>query len=426
MSNSNLVHFGALRGVLCSSCGVFSTAAFLSAGIGCAYAQGAEKEISEQSGLVGMLASHEGILWISFYIVLTVFVLLLGWEIWVQIQIKQNGGVLPELEPETPAAGNSTSENHVSEPVAFDTSEDPFKALLNKASGDSEDNSFSSKPNPTFEAPAAAAPPKEPFRNNADANQDTDHVKRRPVSQPIAFDGSTTVPVGGSRMFPSSEHHAVSSASAPQVSAPKAAPAAQGVGFMPPKPPVRPPEPARAVSIGNVPRPAASGSLGFGSQPQRSGVPVAPSLVPPKNNVGAPVPPRSPLTPPGIGGQRAAGAVPLNGGRPIAPPAGVTPPRHAGLNNAPASGGVQLNTGVPARPAGAPARPGAASAPMRPAAPRPASPSAASNSEDSWRALAGGMKAPMPPKPPMPPGMPGGQKGTPLDIKRGPKTLSLE
>ncbi|MBQ7502062.1 hypothetical protein IJT93_05020 [bacterium] len=449
MNDSGYLHFGALDGIMQRSCTAAAAAILFGLSAEPVLAAPVSGSESSQQGFIGMLTAHEGIIWIAFYAVLTVFIILLGWEIWVRMQIKQNGGMLPEAPSDGGSDLDEDSENDDSftSPV-LDESEDPFKALLNKASGDESKAAVpkdkkpeaAPKPAPAPEVrPPVNAPAREPFRNNVNINTDTEHIKRRPPAAPAVnlggFNGNVTVNVAGSP------------AGGPMPSGQRGAPPPGRVGFTPPKPVQgsmqfaanagrgehKPAAPAGAgmpvggpgfsgAAAANAPaRPNAPGGVGL-VPPKPPAAPVSANMAPPVNrpNVNAPAPPmrRGPVSPPAVNFSKPGAAT------------GVTPPKHVGLGNnspggRPAPG---INVGPPKPPA-MPFGGGGFNAPKSPGAPQPPAAPNRSSDEDSWKALSGSMASPQPPKAPKmpaPPNAPGGQGNLSLDIKRSPKTLYVE
>lgn len=450
MNDSGYLHLGALDGILQRSCAAAAAAILFGITAGPAFAAHTSgSEGSQQSGFMALLSANEGIIWIAFYAVLTIFIVLLGWEIWVRLQIKQNGGVMPDVpsDGEADADGSDSGKDDMFTSPVLDESEDPFKALLNKASNDEPKNApkdnkpeaVAVKPAPAPDlAPAANVPAREPFRNNVNINTDTDHIKRRaPAAPPVngGFNGNATVNVSAA------------SAAGPIPSGQRGAPPPGRVGFTPPKPVQgsvqfsanpglvehKPAAPAGsgmpmggpgfngAAPVAPPARPKAPGGVGL-VPPKPPAAPGGGNMMPPVNrpNVNAPAPPvrRPPAGPPAV-----------NFGKPGAP-AGVTPPKHVGLGNNMPGGRPAANINVgPPKPPAMPFGGGGFNAPKSPGAPQPPAAPNRSSDEDSWKALSGSMASPQPPKAPKAPAAPnaaGGQGSLSLDIKRNTRTLTVE
>lgn len=413
-----------------------------------AWAQGGEAAAGE-SGVVQFLASHILTLQIVCGAAVAVFVICLCWEVWVTVQLRQNGGVLPEPEPEEEE--KTEKESRFTPPV-LDETEDPFKALLNKASSADEDKqeeedkaqAFVSKAPETEKVGSDIPGAKkfEPYKNIEPVKNSNDRITRRDKEIP-SFDGSATIAVnagisgqrtggfghapGGAIGFgtppkpPSSSGAVGFGAPAKQQSigfAPPKSPGSgvgfappktpsSGVGFAPPKPPgsgvgfVPPKPPAPGVGFA-PPKPPVPG-VGFAPpKPPAPGVGFAPPK-PPAPGVGF-APPKPPA--PGVGfappkpSTSGVGFAPPKS--PVSPPAGFSSPKHGGLNM-----GLGASAARPVAPPTGAARP---SAPFGGGTGATRSAASAASGE-SWKALANDMDHKGAAR--------GGIRGQSLDIKRG-------
>ena len=358
----SVVAVGAAMALFCQSCW--------------AWAQDAETAASD-GGFVQTLASHLLTLQIICGAAVAVFVICLCWEVWVTVQLRQNGGVLPEPEPEKEE--KVEKESRFTPPV-LDETEDPFKALLNKASSADEnkkeeekESSSASKSSEKEDSNDGVPGAKkfEPYKNIEPVKNSSDRITRRDKEVP-SFDGNATIAVsaGFSGQRTGGFGHAPSG----------------GIGFgTPPKPP------------------AQSGAIGFGAPAKQQGIGFAPpkspaagvGFAPPKSptsGVGF-APPKSPSAGVGFAPPKSPSAgvgfappkSPASGGgfappkSPSSAPAGFAPPKHGNLGMGPGASAAR-----PVAPAGA-ARPsvpfGGGTGAARPTA-----------SGDSWKALAGGME----------------------------------
>ncbi len=394
----SVVAVGAAMALFCQSCW--------------AWAQDAETAASD-GGFVQTLASHLLTLQIICGAAVAVFVICLCWEVWVTVQLRQNGGVLPEPEPEEEE--KVEKESRFTPPV-LDETEDPFKALLNKASSADEnkkeeekESSSASKSSEKEDSNDGVPGAKkfEPYKNIEPVKNSSDRITRRDKEVP-SFDGNATIAVSagfsgqrtggfghapsggigfGTPPKPPAQSGAIGfGAPAKQQSigfAPPKSPAA-GVGFAPPKSPAAgvgfaPPK-SPAAGVGFAPPKSPSAGVGFAPPKSPSaGVGFAPPKSP-SAGVGF-APPKSPSA--GVG--FAPPKSPASGGgfappkSPSSAPAGFAPPKHSNLGMGPGASAAR-----PVAPAGA-ARPsapfGGGTGAARPAA-----------SGDSWKALAGGME----------------------------------
>ena len=308
---------------------------------------------------------------------MAVFVICLCWEVWVTVQLRQNGGVLPEPEPEKEE--KVEKESRFTPPV-LDETEDPFKALLNKASSADEnkkeeekESSSASKSSEKEDSNDGAPGAKkfEPYKNIEPVKNSSDRITRRDKEVP-SFDGNATIAVsaGFSGQRTGGFGHAPSG----------------GIGFgTPPKPPAQSGAigfgaPAKQQSIGFAPPKSPAAGVGFAPpKSPTSGVGFAPPNSP-SAGVGF-APPKSPSA--GVG--FAPPKSPASGGgfappkSPSSAPAGFAPPKHSNLGMGPGASAAR-----PVAPAGA----------ARPSAPFGGGTGAArpTASGDSWKALAGGME----------------------------------
>mgnify|MGYP004544727719 CR=1 FL=1 len=383
-------------------------------------------------GLVQTLASHMLTLQIVCAVAVVVFVTCLCWEAWVAIQLRQNGGVLPEPEPEK--TEEPDKESRFTPPV-LDETEDPFKALLNKASSADEEKKEEEKSSPSLaskpsesEALGSSTPGAkkfEPYKNIEPLKSSEGHITRRDKEVP-SFDGNATIAVnagfagqrtGGFGHVPGGTvgFGAPPKAPSPSGAIPFGAPAQQqSIGFAPPKSPAAggfalPKAPSSGVGFAPPKPPAAGGfappkspTSGVGFAPPRS--PAAGGFAPPKSptsGVGF-APPKSPA---------AGGFAP-----PKSPTSGVgfAPPKS--LSSAPAAfappkhGSLGMGSGASAvRPVAPPAGGARPSAPFG-VGPGAARPAASSASGESWKALANDMEQKGAAR--------GGGRSQSLDIKR--------
>ncbi len=345
-----------------------------------AWAQDAESAAGD-GGFVQTLASHMLTLQIVCGAAVAVFVICLCWEVWVTVQLRQNGGVLPEPEPEDEE--KAEKESRFTPPV-LDETEDPFKALLNKASSTDEEKeekktSSSSSGQDSSSDGTTGAKKFEPYKNIEPVKNSSEPITRRDKEVP-SFDGNATIAVNagfsGQRTggFGQTTSGAIGfGAPAKQQSigfAPPKAPGA-GVGFAPPKAP--------GAGVGFAPPKSPSAGVGFAPpKSPRAGVGFAPPKAP-----GAGVgfaPPKAPgagigFAPPKSPGAGVGFAPPK---APASAPAGFAPPKHGGLGMGPGASAAR-----PVAPSAGAARP---SAPFGAGAARPA------NSGESWKALANGME----------------------------------
>jgi len=358
----SVVAVGAAMALFCQSCW--------------AWAQDAETAASD-GGFVQTLASHLLTLQIICGAAVAVFVICLCWEVWVTVQLRQNGGVLPEPEPEEEE--KVEKESRFTPPV-LDETEDPFKALLNKASSADEDkkeeekeSSSASKSSEREDSNDGVPGAKkfEPYKNIEPVKNSSDRITRRDKEVP-SFDGNATIAVsaGFSGQRTGGFGHAPSG----------------GIGFgTPPKPPAQSGAigfgaPAKQQSIGFAPPKSPAAGVGFAPPKSPSaGVGFAPPKSP-SAGVGF-APPKSPsagvgFAPPKSPASGVGFAPPKS---PSSAPAGFAPPKHSNLGMGPGASAAR-----PVAPAGA-ARPsapfGGGTGAARPAA-----------SGDSWKALAGGME----------------------------------
>ncbi|MBQ7529222.1 hypothetical protein IJT10_04900, partial [bacterium] len=414
-------------------------------------AQSAAEGAVKESGWLVWCLHNEGILWVSLYVVIAVLVVCLLWEILVQVQSSR---AVPGTGEEGELDNKGEDEEKVSldpfERSSDDEEDDPFRALLNKANDSGESSSSVKKDKKSDDEDEI-----KPFSNTVDAITDLSSIKRREndsaekkatipsLVAPLAekssgsFNGSLTLPLGESSKSESDI----------------------GVTFAPPKTPTSPsfapPKPPSAVAP--VP-PKTPTSPSFAPPKPPSAVapappktPVAPSFTPPKPpSAVASAPPKpagvpfTPPKPPGMGhtniGLGATGVnlasrpstvsnAPVNkvANVPTPPPA---PTRHtSGPVQRP--GSVPLGGGVPHPMTAQGAKAPGVSKSATSSTPLPAS----GGSEDSWKALVGGMaKGPgakpapsrgpvAPPRPPGPParmpvapprpGVPGRPSGVP-------------
>ena len=358
----SVVAVGAAMALFCQSCW--------------AWAQDAETAASD-GGFVQTLASHLLTLQIICGAAVAVFVICLCWEVWVTVQLRQNGGVLPEPEPEKEE--KVEKESRFTPPV-LDETEDPFKALLNKASSADEnkkeeekESSSASKSSEKEDSNDGAPGAKkfEPYKNIEPVKNSSDRITRRDKEVP-SFDGNATIAVsaGFSGQRTGGFGHAPSG----------------GIGFgTPPKPPAQSGAigfgaPAKQQSIGFAPPKSPAAGVGFAPpKSPTSGVGFAPPKSP-SAGVGF-APPKSPSA--GVG--FAPPKSPASGGgfappkSPSSAPAGFAPPKHSNLGMGPGASAAR-----PVAPAGA----------ARPSAPFGGGTGAArpTASGDSWKALAGGME----------------------------------
>ena len=358
----SVVAVGAAMALFCQSCW--------------AWAQDAETAASD-GGFVQTLASHLLTLQIICGAAVAVFVICLCWEVWVTVQLRQNGGVLPEPEPEEEE--KVEKESRFTPPV-LDETEDPFKALLNKASSADEnkkeeekESSSASKSSEKEDSNDGVPGAKkfEPYKNIEPVKNSSDRITRRDKEVP-SFDGNATIAVsaGFSGQRTGGFGHAPSG----------------GIGFgTPPKPPAQSGAigfgaPAKQQSIGFAPPKSPAAGVGFAPpKSPTSGVGFAPPKSP-SAGVGF-APPKSPSA--GVG--FAPPKSPASGGgfappkSPSSAPAGFAPPKHSNLGMGPGASAAR-----PVAPAGA----------ARPSAPFGGGTGAArpTASGDSWKALAGGME----------------------------------
>ncbi|MGN0012971.1 MAG: hypothetical protein ACI37J_06640, partial [Candidatus Bruticola sp.] len=219
-----------------------------------AWAQDAETAAGD-GGFVQTLASHILTLQIICGAAVAVFVICLCWEVWVTVQLRQNGGVLPE--PESQEEEKTEKESRFTPPV-LDETEDPFKALLNKASSADEDKkeeeskatSSPSEFSETYKASGSTTGAKkfEPYKNIEPVKNSNDRITRRDKEVP-SFDGNATIAVGAgfSGQRTGGFGHAPGG----------------GIGFgTPPKPP------------------AQSGAIGFGAPAKQQSIGFAPPKSP--------------------------------------------------------------------------------------------------------------------------------------------------
>ena len=366
-----------------------------------AWAQDAETAASE-GGFVQTLASHMLTLQIVCGAAVAVFVICLCWEVWVTVQLRQSGGVLPEPEPEEEE--KAEKESRFTPPV-LDETEDPFKALLNKASSADEDKGEEDKASSSISKPSEkedsnggvpGAKKFEPYKNIEPVKNSNDRITRRDKEVP-SFDGNATIAVsaGFSGQRTGGFGHATSGAIG--FGTPPKAPAQPGaigfgapakqqsIGFAPPKSP--------ATGVGFAPPKSPATGVGFAPpKPPATGVGFAPpkspatgvGFAPPKSpatGVGF-APPKSPTSGVGFAPPKspASGVGFAPPKSPSSAPAGFAPPKHNNLSMGPGASAAR----PVAPPAGA-ARPsapfGSATGVARPNA-----------SGDSWKALAGGME----------------------------------
>ena len=398
-----------------------------------AWAQDAETAASD-GGFVQTLASHILTLQIICGAAVAVFVICLCWEVWVTVQLRQNGGVLPE--PESQEEEKTEKESRFTPPV-LDETEDPFKALLNKASSADEDKkeeeskatSSPSEFSETYKASGSTTGAKkfEPYKNIEPVKNSNDRITRRDKEVP-SFDGNATIAVGagfsgqrtggfghapgggigfGTPPKPPAQSGAIGfGAPAKQQSigfAPPKSPTS-GVGFAPPKAPgagvgFAPPK-APGAGVGFAPPKAPGAGVGFAPpKAPASGVGFAPPKSP-TSGVGF-APPKAPgsgvgFAPPKAPGAGVGFAPPKS---PSSAPASFAPPKHGGL-----AVGAGASAARPVAPPTGTARPSAPFGTGAGAA-RPA------NSGESWKALANGMEQKG--------AAHGGVRGQSLDIKRG-------
>ncbi len=372
-------------------------------------------------GFVQTLASHLLTLQIVCGAAVAVFVVCLCWEVWVTVQLRQNGGVLPEPEPEEEE--KVEKESRFAPPV-LDETEDPFKALLNKASSTDEDKKEEEKKESSSASKSSekednggnipGAKKFEPYKNIEPVKNSSDRITRRDKEVP-SFDGNATIAVsaGFSGQRTGGFGHAPGG----------------GIGFgTPPKPPTQSGAigfgaPAKQQNIGFAPPKSPTSGVGFAPpKSPTSGVGFAPpksptsgvGFAPPKSptsGVGF-APPKSPTSGVGFAPPKSPSAgmgfappkSPTSGvgfappKSPSSAPAGFAPPKHSSLGVGPGASAAR----PVAPPAGA-ARPsapfGGGAGAARPAA-----------SGDSWKALAGGMEQKAPAH--------GSARNQSLDIKR--------
>ena len=245
-----------------------------------AWAQDAETAAGD-GGFVQTLASHILTLQIICGAAVAVFVICLCWEVWVTVQLRQNGGVLPE--PESQEEEKTEKESRFTPPV-LDETEDPFKALLNKASSADEEkkekeSKATSSPSESSETDKASgsttgAKKFEPYKNIEPVKNSNDRITRRDKEVP-SFDGNATIAVnaGFSGQRTGGFGHAPGG----------------GIGFgTPPKPP------------------AQSGAIGFGAPAKQQSIGFAPPKSP-TSGVGF-APPKAPGAGVGFAPPKAPGA----------------------------------------------------------------------------------------------------------------------
>ncbi|MGM9991673.1 MAG: hypothetical protein ACI376_02345, partial [Candidatus Bruticola sp.] len=258
-----------------------------------AWAQEAGGEAAASSGgFVQTLASHILILQIVCGVSAAVFVVCLCWEVWVSIQLHQNGGVLPEPEPDQQESESEAGKDSRFEPPVLDETEDPFKALLNKASSSddskkTEEESKTSSRSTAAESGSGFSGVKklEPYKN-VEPIKSSERITRRDQEVPT-FDGEATIAVGASVASSKTGGLGVVSGGA--------------IGFgTPPKPPAQPAvgfgSPTKQQNIGFAPpKSPTSGAVGFA--PPKSPVSGPASFSPPKSPTSGAVgfaPPKSP------------------------------------------------------------------------------------------------------------------------------------
>lgn len=386
-----------------------------------AWAQEASLEVAggREASFFQTLIPHLPYLWIALYTCAALFVICLIWEVSVAIQLKANGGVLPE--PPEPAVESAPAASSLPSyvPPVLDEEEEPFKALLNKARESDErrqkekaKEKAAPAPTPAPTAPEPSGPV--PYRN-IDPVRTGDVVTRRdPNKAASPTSPSAPAPGFGSKTMgfgATTSGFATKPANAPIGFGGAAAPAPNP--FAPPKAPTSPAAPSVAPG-GGIALPKSGGGFAPPKSSSATTLPLgsttsgfAPA---PKQAAGGFAPPKAPgggFTPPkasGFAPPKAPGAAFGSGTAvgftpPKAPSGGFAPPKAPGF--APPKGGGAAF--LPPGRANTPPRPGAVN-PQRvgPAATFPAAPGR--NSEDSWKALVQGIEQ---------------REGLALDIKRG-------
>jgi len=309
-----------------------------------AWAQDAESAAGD-GGFVQTLASHMLTLQIVCGAAVAVFVICLCWEVWVTVQLRQNGGVLPEPEPEDEE--KAEKESRFTPPV-LDETEDPFKALLNKASSTDEEKeekktSSSSSGQDSSSDGTTGAKKFEPYKNIEPVKNSSEPITRRDKEVP-SFDGNATIAVNAGFSGQRTGGFGQTTSGAIGFGAPAKQ---QSIGFAPPKSP--------RAGVGFAPPKAPGAGVGF-APPKAPGAGIG--FAPPKS--------------PGAG----VGFAPPKA--PASAPAGFAPPKHGGLGMGPGASAAR-----PVAPSAGAARP---SAHFGAGAARPA------NSGESWKALANGME----------------------------------
>ncbi|MCR4784240.1 MAG: hypothetical protein K6A35_06945 [bacterium] len=276
---------------------------------------------SQDGGMLSLLGEHLMVLQIACGVSALIFVICLIWEIWVAIQLRRNGGGLPVEDPEKPYDVELPKKDDTDKeaPIVLDETEDPFKALLNKASNEDSESvgsrtrggpytpgygSSSQKEAPKAESSEQVLKPYE----NISPKKSSEHIARGGAGG-FSFDGSATISMSSIKSD-----------------------AATGIGFAPPVPPksaggsgFAPPKPA-AGNIGFAsPKSSGSGGLAAPSKPAGGGIGFAPPK-PAGGGIGF-APPK-----PAAGGL-AAPSKPAGGGIGFGPPKpagggiGFTPPK---------------------------------------------------------------------------------------------------
>ena len=294
---------------------------------------------SQGGGMLSLLGEHLMVLQIACGVSALIFVICLIWEIWVAIQLRRNGGVLPVEDPEKPYDVELPKKDDTDKeaPIVLDETEDPFKALLNKASNEDSESvgsrtrggpytpgygSSSKKEAPKAESSEQVLKPYE----NISPKKSSEHIARGEAGG-FSFDGSATISMSSIKSD-----------------------AATGIGFAPPVPPksaggsgFAPPKPA-AGNIGFAsPKSSGSGGLAAPSKPAGGGIGFAPPK-PAGGGIGF-TPPKPPSSSGGGIGfappKPAAGGI--NFASPKSPGAGglATPPK-------PAAGGIGFAPSKPA------------------------------------------------------------------------------
>ena len=293
----------------------------------------------------GFLVNHLDVMWIVFYLLLAMLIVLVVWEVIVQIQIRKFGDEL--LDSGTGVLAGTSDESAAETESSIDDGGSSFRALLNKAADEEED-----------------APAKSGYKASGVPGLDSQHIRRGDVahSDVPLFDGTATLPVGSGAVIAQPLRQPV--APAPVAIPSPVAPPAGDEGN-----PFRRLAKIGAEEQGRTDEPVLSGSQTI----------VAPGVRPMSVPVARPVAATPPATP--------------------APPA-----RHSVPLSSPApSGGDDpwkklLSKSAPGESRPAPVGSGASDASGSRGAGRPGP--GPNNGDDPWKALLGGINTPPTPKPP--------------------------